>query len=96
MTRKNAIIKIYELVNMSRDDTTLKEFVDNIYDDFENRTCSNCKHSVMPRARKYDGKLICKGYGIGFITQNPYDGEALLFNTVKDDFSCNKWEQKDD
>jgi len=57
MTRKNAIIKIYELVDIPKDDTTLKEFVDGIYDNFENRTCEICKWFIKDKRGMYCNKV---------------------------------------
>jgi len=53
--------------------------IDNIYDDFESRTCKNCKHSG----------LYTKGWMPCLHPENEYH-----IKEVHDDFGCNKWEAR--
>lgn len=61
------------------DVVVLKEFINKIYDDFESRTCENCKHGV--------------GYG-GLYTECNRTLEIDMLNTfVGEDYGCNKFER---
>ena len=44
MNRDEAIKEAYKIVNMSNDDTLLKELIDKIYDDFKDKICVNCRY----------------------------------------------------
>lgn len=44
MTREKAILLVANCTINSYDYGNLKHSVDKIYDDFEKRTCDNCKH----------------------------------------------------
>ena len=44
MTRDIAIGKAYEIANMPNDDTVLKEFMDEIFDNQEYKICKNCEN----------------------------------------------------
>jgi len=57
MNNTEALKKAYLLANMPNDDTTLKEFIDEIYQDFNNRICNNCKY--------YHQKWVCLEIGNG-------------------------------
>lgn len=60
-------------------DVEVSDLVDKIYDDFESRTCENCKHSIK-EAKKFSDVLFC--------------GYALKFAQVKKDFGCNEFKSK--
>jgi DNA recombination-dependent growth factor C len=52
--------------------------IDKIYDDFENRTCKNCKHSGL--------------YVMGYMPC--LNEESLMFQIdVFDEFGCNKFKE---
>ena len=85
MSREDFIDK-YDDVNWSASYRVL--FIDklrDIYDDFESRTCENCKHrndmsecEMLKQYEMVDGQTI-----------------EVLFDTYKyEDFGCALWEQK--
>ena len=55
------------------------EVINKIYNDFESRTCENCKH----RYYEQDGELIKDDYC--HMNEQP----------ISDDFGCNRFEPKD-
>ncbi len=55
--------------------------VDKIYDDFESRTCENCKHNTYEAEFKHN----CDHDDVF----DSYEGECL----IPYDFSCNRWEK---
>lgn len=66
---------------------TLCRIIDNIYDDFESRTCANCKWFVPHRAdipNEFEGTCDAGVY---------MDGDNLG-DMVSVDFGCNQWEKK--
>jgi len=60
--------------------------IDKIYDDFESRTCGNCKYFTI----EFQKEGSCD-MGTGF----PIDIDGVIENYVAVDFSCNRWETKD-
>ena len=60
----------------------LDNIIDAIYDDFESRTCSNCKH--YHRRIKTGSEGFCNN-------SNNLECE-YIYNDLE--FGCNKWEQK--
>ena len=60
--------------------TWLDEATDRAYDDFESRTCENCKHFNHTRC----GVVT---YYVNVAENNPQ---------VDLDFGCNRWNKKDD
>lgn len=56
------------------------KIIDDIYDDFENRSCKNCKFGMIDM---FDDDIEC--VKIEAETQGTYFSK---------DFSCNKWEEK--
>ena len=56
----------------------LRYHIDEIYDDFESRTCKRCKHSGL--------------YVMGWMPCLHPDNE-LIIKEVVDDFGCNKFER---
>ena len=63
----------------SYNDYPKDDIVNLIYDDFESRTCKNCKHSG----------LYTKGWMPCLHPENEYH-----IKEVHDDFGCNKWEAR--
>jgi len=57
------------------------EFVDKIYDDFENRICETCVFSSLFPV----DNMICQRGGYGY---NP-----LFEVKIEPDFGCNKWKK---
>ena len=74
------IKEVYDLSESTIESYSVKKIIDSIYDDFENRTCENCKY--------YDSfnesSGMCANISIQFV------------NAVDSDFGCNKWELKND
>jgi len=64
--------------------------VDSIYDDFENRSCNNCKW--------YDKELNKKVIGMCRNTKSPVEWIGSMYSENKQclNFNCNKWESKND
>lgn len=56
----------------------IEQQIDKIYDYFESRTCSSCKH------------LSCNGICVNIEDNNSID----IYATFGKDFACNKWEPK--
>jgi hypothetical protein len=65
--------------------------VDKIYDDFESRTCSNCKFCEVEYIEDATKYLQC-------INENSllYMTSINDINDTHKDFGCNQWENKDD
>lgn len=57
--------------------------IDIIYDDFESRTCSSCRH--------YEEVYNEKGWRTHHVMQC-----SIIKEPFSGDFGCNKWEAKDD
>ena len=74
------IKEVYDLSESTIESYSVKKIIDSIYDDFENRTCENCKY--------YDSfnesSGMCANISIQFV------------NAVDSDFGCNGWESKND
>ena len=83
MTKKEA--KKYYLLKNKWDTINREELydlIDEIYDDFENRTCKNCKYF------KGSNKIAnCSNLEVGAM-----NGGAFI--DVDKDFGCNKFEKK--
>ena len=87
MTRKEALLYI----NDNADRNTIYEreaedLIDSIYDDFESRTCENCKwgNEVGDKTALLCGQAVCQGL-------DEY-GQYMVCR----DFGCNKWMEQDD
>ena len=66
-------------------DFNVYDFINKIYDDFESRTCENCKH-----AKKVIGCPCCHhGFECSDITR--YSNSPVR---VDSDFGCNKFKRK--
>ena len=91
MTRKEAINSFY-CIEAGSDGV---ELVNEIYDDFESRTCQNCKHYYQPYTYEYSFSDPYACRELSSRTQiTPYSKlEENIFYPDKD-FGCNKWEQK--
>jgi hypothetical protein len=60
-------------------------FVDEIYNDFESRTCENCKH--------WNGNEECELLVYDYCINDYCDDRCI---TTSPSFSCNKWEDKNE
>lgn len=58
------------------------EVVQTIFNDFESRTCENCKHKHIPMVDK--GSIYCYYYH-----------SPIYDSIVETDFGCNKFERKE-
>lgn len=92
MTREEAIEKVAPRLShiqnmpLAKKIKWIKEFIHHIYDDFENRTCENCKY--FNGASVHSKKRYCT------IHHDSWDkGEFFEFN-LGENFGCNKWEDK--
>jgi len=47
MNKEEMIRKAYKIASMPNDDTSLKELIDEIYEEFESRVCANCEYLRM-------------------------------------------------
>ena len=65
---------------IGRDEVAL---IDEIYDDFESRTCENCKYFIDEKGTKLQ---FCNARTVGGI---------IGWNGYGKDFGCNKFERKD-
>ena len=69
----------------------IKKAVDKIYDDFEIRTCENCKYGYLEE----EHLILCNA---SFYDDKIYDSDDDLLNNPlfypNKDFGCNKWEAK--
>ena len=81
MTREEALNKL--LGGLTIDGVI--NLIDDIYNDFESRTCESCKYHYSTGE--------CSELFIDVIGE--YDADTILMHT-SDDFSCNKWEKKND
>ena len=67
------------------------EMVDKIYDDFESRTCENCKHS-------YSSSIVnpthCSEVTFPYFNEVDAEWEDMSMEITKD-FGCNKFERKE-
>jgi len=86
---------IYSYVEFNEADRLLDE----IYDDFENRTCENCKHWKQYENDEY-GKCVNKKINEDFLDTegecnelNYYDCYPV-FEPIKN-FGCNRFERKE-
>lgn len=63
------------------------KFIDAIYDDFESRTCENCKYW-----EKDDTGYGCAEYRLGYCSKDVGNGFTIN-NATKHNFGCNEWKQ---
>lgn len=64
------------------------DMINEIHDDFESRTCENCKY--------YDRDGLCNGGW--YMTNDVYSSDSIVPNPelyTKEDFGCNKFEPKE-
>ena len=87
MQLDTAIGKAYTICDMPCDDTTLKEFIEDIYDDFESRVCKNCKFYIESIDDK-ESEMVDMITGCSQI----YIETNYLYSLK--DFGCNKFERK--
>lgn len=80
MTRDEAI---YEL-GSAREGYLLKDMINEIYDDFESRTCGNCVYYIPQ-------KSICNNLHNEQIYQLPIRTDLMQ---VTKNFGCNKFKEK--
>jgi len=65
----------------------VKLLIDKIFDDFESRTCENCKH--------WDEDDTGYGYKLGYCEKDVGNG-FTIDNVTQHSFGCNRWEQKEE
>ena len=63
--------------------------LDDIYDDFENRTCESCKYSEVEDNVWKSMRCKCDKPSI-----MPYEDGAIYLN-IYEDFCCNQYEPKE-
>lgn len=81
MTREEAQLEFFTLLESGIIDFKEKNIIDKIYDSFENRTCENCIHYKQSSTH---------------IFKTCYANKVNGFNLESDiDFSCNKWEKNE-
>lgn len=78
-----------EWCNVHPLDLNLDDVVDEIYDDFENRSCYNCMFAYIDKNKKIDE---FQGQILGIRKRWSYC-KKIMINVTKD-FCCNKWELK--
>ena len=61
-----------------------EELIDMIYDDFESRTCENCKHWSLD---------LEYGHKLGYCDKD-IGNSLTIDNVTKHNFGCNRWEKK--
>ena len=85
MTKEEVKRKCYDYTEYSIDLTTMNRIINDIYADFESRTCSNCTYHRIHNCLNED-------------VNSMIDKDLVLDNyiTVLEDFSCNKWSKQDD
>ena len=83
MTREDAIRKAYSIANMPIEDTLLKELIDEIYDEFEDRICKNCKYY-------FDGR--CENHRVDEMIDP--NSEFDYYIEVEKNFGCNRFVKK--
>ena len=84
LTNKEAILKAYKIANMPNDDTTLKEFIDSLFEDIDKRICANCKF--------YDvSDWVCTNEDFGSMVNANTDDD---YPNVYFDFGCIRFEHK--
>lgn len=76
MTREEAKKFAWESPNLKFD-----EIIDEIYDDFESRTCESCRFNENDKCGIRHGIFLMSNYGV----------EVNL-----DTFCCNQWETRDE
>lgn len=84
MERDKMILKAYKNIDMPIDDTTLKEVIDDICDDFKSRMCKNCKKSTP----FYDMYERLEGY---YCKDPLFKGS---FTELPKNYGCNKFKLK--
>lgn len=84
MTREEAFDGIYHADTFD----LAQDMVNKIYDDFESRTCENCKHyEEIIQGIGECSNDIYEGFSAGLV----YDYDNMF---LPKDFGCNKWESK--
>ena len=78
MTREEAYTKA---LSIDRGEI-INKIIDMVYDDFENRSCANCKHWKTFNSGEYD-----------FVMCHNTNSCSCEWETDKD-FCCNKWQEK--
>ena len=66
--------------DLLKDSIQIERLIDSIYDDFESRTCENCRF----RMSNIDGTLLC---------MNGKAPDFLLERTVPENFSCSLFDK---
>ncbi len=87
MTRED----LSNIFNKYKDDDVLnlgvlKEYVNAVYDDFESRTCENCKYYIEGLQLFGGSRFICMNEEVG----------DIMYDHFSKDFGCNKFKRKQD
>ena len=82
MTRDDYKVKDTMIFEESQEDS-INSIIDNIFDDFESRTCENCKYNK----EQDDFMIFCD-------KEMCQDGSKMMWHSFTKDFCCNKWESK--
>lgn len=80
MTRDDYKVKDTMIFEESQEDS-INSIIDNIFDDFENRVCENCKYNK----EQDDFMIFCD-------KEMCQDGSKMMWHSFTKDFCCNKWE----
>jgi len=90
MNREEATQTIHDLVySPHRCTIDIERITNKIYDDFESRTCENCKYATFTADRNGQKFGFCKQEDVMKI--QPEFGLLFPLN-IMEWFSCNKWE----
>lgn len=84
MTRDDYKVKDTMIFEESQEDS-INSIIDNIFDDFESRTCENCKYNK----EQDDFMIFCD-------KEMCQDGSKMMWHSFTKDFCCNKWEIRDE
>ena len=80
MTREEAHSKV-DMLGQYTGFAEAHSFIEDVYDDFESRTCENCKHFNILDYTESHGR--CKNRSL-----------TVHNRQVPKSFGCNKWERK--
>ena len=84
MKRDDYKVKDTMIFEESQEDS-INSIIDNIFDDFESRTCENCKYNK----EQDDFMIFCD-------KEMCQDGSKMMWHSFTKDFCCNKWEIRDE
>lgn len=84
MTRDDYKVKDTMIFEESQEDS-INSIIDNIFDDFESRSCENCKYNK----EQDDFMIFCD-------KEMCQDNSKMMWHGFTKDFCCNKWEIRDE